>query len=305
MSEDQPLLSEEQAAEVEITNGAALECEAPDPAAKAVMKRPDYGSPAQVAREQIQMVQDLRAVIVANTRPNHWIRWSDERVVPDGPECLRLRTNLGIRFAVTNGPTRTDHQDADGPYYVVTVLGRAAFVRRDGNERFAVPCLGICSNRHPFFARAHGKDKRPTDINPANIYKMAWTECIKDGVRALIALVLDADELPGIQGRAPKDAGAAVAADRDRTGEDTPETRDLRMKIKQAIIDLAGGKAADAIGFLVDLTTFKGDNGIVQGKKSVGQLTAKQVQNLWNRREKDLTEKRFSEFLERRKAVAG
>lgn len=297
------LLPDEKLAEQEAVRGEVLDQEVSGVPATTKGPSAPVPGPAVVARESMQLVNELRTVVVSATRPAHWLCWGEGRVVPDGPECLRLRAVLGIRFEITQPPTRHDYKDEDGQYFEATCLGRAAFVRKDGSEAFSVPAFGVASNRHPFFAKAHGKWKDPKEINSANIMRMAWTECLKDGVRGLLALVLDRNELEGITGKAPgKDPGGDIAArgPKDHAAEDTEELKKKRTAIFKTIVLLSGKDAALAKAFLVDLTTFTATGGErVKGKESVAHLTAKQVERLYDKRDTELSAARYADFLDR------
>jgi len=295
------MFTDETLAQQEASDPNIIDVEAPCLPAKPQPALP----PAEKARAQIQMVQDLRTVIVAHTRKNHWLRFSDKRVVPDGSECRRLLMLLGIRFHAVE-PRREDHKDADGEYYTYACIGTAAFLRTDGNAVFEVPAYGIATSRHPFFAKAHGSYRALKDINPANVARMAWTECMKDGVRTLLGLVLDSGELEGIVGEMPggTDVSGAVSGEgrakpKDHTAADTPELRNKRDYIFNTVKQLAGSPEL-ARAFLADLTTFTSAKGErVRGKENVGQLTAKQVERLYDRRDTDLSPARYADFLDR------
>jgi len=292
------LFSDEQLAAQEAANGKVLDIET-------VKRQPlPVQSPAQMATRQIQMVQDLRKVVIAQTRPNHWVQWSEDKVVPDGSECLRLRTMLGIRFVITDGPTRSDHKDEDGQYYEAVCHGEASFVNSEHEPVFTVPAFGVASSRHPFFAKKDGKWRPPRDVNSANILRMSWTECLKDGVRGLLALVIDADELEGITGkRAGQDAGKHRQPKNHSQGDDEDVAKQ-RAAIKQRILELTGGVQSAAKAFLMDLTTFtdKETGKVVKGVALTEELSEKRVAWLYRDRDKVLTMDRYNDFVQRKAA---
>ena len=73
----------------------------------------------------------------------------------------------------------------------------------------------------------------------------------------------------------------------------------MRQEVAAKIWELAKGNKEIAEDWLEDLTTFKGDKGLVRGKRSARQLTAKQVANLHKRKDSILTAKALEAFIAR------
>ena len=47
----------------------------------------------QASQAMLQFQTEIRKLVVANCRPQHWARFGD-RIRPDGSECIRLRMLL-------------------------------------------------------------------------------------------------------------------------------------------------------------------------------------------------------------------
>ena len=192
---------------------------------------------------------------------------------------------------------RDDYTDEAGSYYVYHTTGKASL-----GDAASVPCFGSSSSRTKFFAKSKGDYVDPRDINPSFIAKMAWMECLKHGIRMLFGLDLDPEELKGLTGRGVNDRSRDFAnkprAPKDHSTEDSPEIAEQRGAIRDYILELAGDDQDAAVFFLRALTTFTASDGkVVKGKSSTKQLTAKQVANLYKRRNKDLTVDNFSRVL--------
>ena len=262
----------------------------------------------QLAASQmmIQFQREIRSLVIANARPSHWKRFGT-RVRPDGAECLRLRSLLGVGVEITP-PTRTDYTDADGEYYVYACSGRVWFGPED-HPVILVPCYGSASSRTPFFAKDREGWKSVREINPSFIAKMAWSECLKNGIVLMFGLDLEPGELEALAGGAsdtpqapaatPSDTAAPFAGGKDHAAQDDPETSAMRQEVAAKIWELAKGNKEIAEDWLEDLTTFKGDKGLVRGKRSARQLTAKQVANLHKRKDSILTAKALEAFIAR------
>ena len=142
---------------------------------------------------------------------------------------------------------------------------------------------------------------------------MAWTDCFSKIVRGLLALKLDPNELEGITGQTPADlsgnfAGQSKKSSRapdkrgskDHASKDTPDVAEHRAYIRKAILELCDNQAAQAQTFLEYLTTFKARDGDwVKGKRAIMELTAKQVERLYERRDQELTSNKYAEFFAR------
>jgi len=247
------------------------------------------------AQAEIEFWQNLRKIVIVNSRPNHWIRFGD-RVRPDGSECLRLQTLLNIEIDITP-PERSDHEDEGGKYYIYACHGTATLgpIRRQ--------CYGSASSRTAFFARSHGDYVDVRQINPIFIAKMAWMDALKKGVVATLALDVDPDELEGITGRQAEDATRKFT---DRSAADDPEQADQRGFIRDAILELAGGDENQASGFLAYITTFKAKDGKwVKGKTTTKALTQKQVGYIFKQRDRELTNSKYAEFCHQRDKANG
>ena len=241
------------------------------------------------AQAQIEFMADLRKLIIANSRHTHWQRFGD-RIVPDGPECHRLRTLLAISVTITE-PKRQDYEDEDGKYYIYSCMGRAELAGLPPVEAY-----GAASSRTQFFARSHGEYVKSKDINPAFIAKMAWTDCHSKCIQGLLALKVDPDELQGITGQQVENR----APERSRAAADTPDQAEHRGLIRAMILELTGENKAEASGFLEYLTTFQAKDGKwVRGKKTTDALTQPQVENLYKRKDLLLTSAKLREFRER------
>lgn len=254
---------------------------------------------AQLVASQamLQFQTEIRKMVVAAARPQHWKRFGD-RIRPDGSECLRLRMLLGVGMDI-KPPTREEYTDTEGQYYVYWTSGRVWFGPEDAPV-IVVPCYGSASSRTPFFAKSSSGWRKLNEVNPSFISKMAWTEAIKNGIVMLFGLDLVPGEL-AIEGTKVEDTAGRFQP-KDHSKEDDDETAQHRSAIRARILELCQDDAAMASGWLEDMTTFKGDKGLVKGKKNTAELTAKQVANLFKRMDTDLTSGKLSAFVDRQAA---
>lgn len=248
----------------------------------------------QEAQDIIQYFGGLRQLVIANARKGHWIRFGD-RIRPDRSECLRLRTLLNIGMEITP-PERYEYEDENGKYYEYRCTGQATL------GPMKMPCFGAASSRTKFFNKSHGEYVDSREINPSFIAKMAWFDCLKKGVSGLLALDVDPNELEGITGEQVDDRARQF----DHSKSDDQEQGGEREFIRTAILDLAGQNNGQASAYLEWLTTFKASDGKhVRGKKTINGLTQKQVANLHRRRNQDLTQAKFAEFVKAQQATNG
>jgi len=248
----------------------------------------------QEAQDTMQFFDGLRTLVVSRARPNHWIRFGD-RIRPDGSECVRLRTLLNIEMDITP-PERSDHEDERGKYYEYHCTGRATL------GPMSIPCFGAASSRTKFFSKKGGEYVDAREINPSFIAKMAWTDCLKQGVRGLLALDINPDELKGITGQSVRDQTDKFQ--RDHSKNDDEEQGGERAFIRTSILELAGQQEGQASAFLEWTTTFTAKDGKhVRGKKTTKTLTQKQVAFLYKNRNKDLTQAKYAEFTKAQEAV--
>lgn len=246
----------------------------------------------QRSQLMVDFQMNMRKMIATNVRQSHWVRFGD-KIRPDGSECLRLRMLFGVDIGIDD-MRRDDYEDDGGKYYVYHTSGKASL------GPITVPCFGSASSRTKFFAKAHGEYVDPRDINPSFISKMAWMDCFKNGIRILFGLDLDPEEIQNISGRDVADRSKDFTP-KDNTKDDDQDTSEQRAMVRTFILELSGGNKADASFFLEALTTFTTKDGkAVKGKKTVDALTAKQVANLYNRRDKDLSQARYHQIMSAR-----
>lgn len=293
------------ASEVEPAEPDVLDVE-PEPVAETALAQVESDLATLKAQVQAQLQKSqamiefqaaVRQQVIASARPNHWPRFGN-RVRPDISECMRLRMLLGVTIRI-DAPQRHDYEDEGGQYYVYATIGEATL------GPITVPCYGSASSRTKFFFRSGGEYVDPRDINPSFIAKMAWSECFKHGVRLLFGLDVDPDELEGISGVEPQDKAQGWAGKGKGKGKpDSAGAKKLRVEIGNTILSLAGGDEDLAKDFLEYLTTFTGRDGkVVAGKRSLRDLTDKQISNLDRWRNKNLTPEAFATFEAARAAA--
>jgi len=255
--------------------------------------------------------QAVQTFVVKTT---DWADWNNfgGQLEPGVRAAWDIIQKFGIRCVPSGMPVRHDHKDSDGDSFEVECAGTVEV------GPFRAPCYGCASSRDPFFSMRHKERRSPYQINPAKVAKKAWSKCWQNGVINLFGLRMKENELRALLGSFPQDLlklfGSPSARDegggmeksgeprpqpKDHTAADTPELRKKRDYIFNTVKHLAGSPEL-ARAFLADLTTFTSAKGErVRGKENVGQLTAKQVERLYDRRDTDLSPARYADFLDR------
>lgn len=57
------------------------------------------------------------------------------------------------------------------------------------------PAIGTCDTRDPFFSKAKGRTRSIDEIDLGHVQKAAWTNCCNNGIKSLLGLELDWEEL--------------------------------------------------------------------------------------------------------------
>lgn len=256
----------------------------------AIMPMDSTGSLQQAvdrAEKYLALNDRIRRMAVNLTNCNDWI---DQNNTPylEWSGASKVANAFGVSVTGTVCEKETIEDDR-GKYVNYFYTGTGSWNGRETQE------TGSGSTRDSFFGRANGKDLPLSEIDLTDIRKKAMTNFFNRLIKTLLGLSYTWEEIADITaGRITKDKCQGVSYDKGKQGgkvDQDAKTPEKRSKIRQWILDICNNDKAAAIQMLENRTTFKGrDGNMVPGRKSVDELSEKQVQILYSQMEKEMAD---------------
>jgi len=128
------------------------------------------------------LYQRVMQVAISATSSGDWVDQAGKPYLQaSGAEKVARR--FGVRIYDVE-IERENLLDDNGPYYLYTVMGKAAL--GSGNE--SMEAIGTCSSRDKFFGRANGKNKPMQDVDIGNVKKKAYTNFAGNAITRLLGI---------------------------------------------------------------------------------------------------------------------
>lgn len=217
---------------------------------------------AAMAERRVEAIKTIRMTALKATSPGDWV---DEGGKPylQASGAEKVRTVFGISWRV-DPPVRHDEEDGHFRYeYKGTFVLGASEIEVVGSRR----------SRDAFFAMGPGKvPKAIIDIDPGDVQKAAFSNCISNGMTRLLGIRnLSWAELEKV-GITREGAGRVEFSKRGQ--EISAEGKNLRDEIAKMALAMVGGDKVRAADVLAMATEFTGRDGkLVPGKRSFEQVS--------------------------------
>jgi len=216
---------------------------------------------AEFAEKRIEAMKRIKTAALRVTSQHDWIDQNGKPYlqVSGSEKVARL---FGISWRIDE-PQLTTEEDGHFSYTYkgYFTLGSAT-----------IEAIGSRGSKDLFFSRAHQKDIPPSEIDRNDIKKAAYTNLLGNGITRMLGLRnLTWEEVKS----AGIDQGKVSKVDYGKT-EMSEEGKDLRKKIGDMLLEMAGNNKAEAAKLLLVYTTFIDKKGkTVKGKSTLADISEK------------------------------
>jgi hypothetical protein len=248
---------------------------------------------AQRVEKYMEVQVRIRRACIRITNTNDWVD-QDGKPYLQWTGAAKIAGAFGVSYDAPKYLDPKPESDEAGSYinYEVQTL-----VRYSGRS---IPEMGTASTRDSFFGVRTKKDEKGNvmkdekgapikyflpisemDIN--DIKKKALTNLLNRGLKSLLGLSFTWEEIE-------KESGGEItrlkcASVKHTQGADGGKTTSaatipVRQKIWKQILEMADGEEAVARAKLAELTTFKGDKGMVPGKTDISLVSDAMLRHL-------------------------
>ena len=216
---------------------------------------------ANMAEKRIEAIKKIKLIVFRVTNSRDWIdQGGNPYLQASGGE--KVGGVFGISWRIDE-PHLTTEEDGHYSYSY-----KGYFSMGDRTIEFE----GSRGTKDPFFSKSHGVAIPPTEIDRNNVKKSALTNLIGNGVTRILGIRnLTWEELEA----------AGIKRDKTRKidygkAEMSEEGKDLRKKIGDMLLEMAGNNKAEAAKFLLVYTTFVDKKGkTVKGKSTLADVSEK------------------------------
>jgi hypothetical protein len=212
---------------------------------------------------------------------------SGDRAKPylNGEAVMRAAPILGIVVEFNKDEkgnmafARDDKKDDDPDeprFFEMRIAGKGYYADR---PKWKVEAIGVASSRDGFFKRGRPAKRQPIEaISEGNVRKKAqanlWARIgqVLLGVKGLSVAEIEAAGY-SFEGSAEvrHDGKGPSRAPARRASAPQGQKKDIRAEMRRMLLEMAGGDVEQAAALLETFTGFDGDQGYVQGVKSVDE----------------------------------
>lgn len=236
----------------------------------------------QMAERRAGLIDKVKELGIKATNAGDWV---DQNGTPYlvGSGAEKIRT----RFALKIWDTRVEKfniSDTNGDYYYFRVSGKVGF-----NAQESIDVIGTCSSRDQFFAKKNGQLIPTADVDITNIEKSAYTNFLVNGISRFLGLrnmTWEEIEKFGIK---RGQVSRVDYAKGKKSSQWDDEQRKKALRLGNFLLASADGNKELAQKTLEEMTTWKNEKGeAVKGKKSINDLSGKQVDLYFGKLEKEI-----------------
>jgi hypothetical protein len=208
-----------------------------------------------IAQKRFDIVKQLRIVALKITNHRDWVNQNDSPYLThSGAE------KVARLFGVKLSNIKTEKiwaEDSKGKYYIYKTTGEASLP----GKYDSIEALGTCSQRDKFFAFKDGEWRDTAEIDETNIMKASYSNFVVNAITHLLGLRnLTWEELKEVEIDISKVKKVTYGEEKKKnTGLKTisKKSLELRKKIKQMALELAGGNEEEANIFIKQASMFK------------------------------------------------
>ncbi|MBT9166759.1 MAG: hypothetical protein DDT19_00083 [Syntrophomonadaceae bacterium] len=224
---------------------------------------------ADMAEKRVAAMVRIKQAALAITSPNDWIDQNGKPYLSaSGSE--KIARLFGISWRI------------DEPEFVKEEDGHFSYSYKGYFSVWGatIEAIGSRGSKDPFFSKAHGKDIPPLEIDRNDVKKAAYTNLLGNGITRILGLRgLTWDDLKATN--IDKSKVDRVEYEKKEMSE---EAKELRKKIGDMLLEMAGGDKEKAGELLSEYTAFTAKDGsIVLGKTSLADLTEKAMKPTYGR----------------------
>lgn len=226
-----------------------------------VLAADDLVKVAEMAEKRIEAIKKIKSVALRVTNINDWIDQGGKPYLQaSGAE--KVGRTFGISWRIDE-PTLTTEEDNN---YSYTYKGYFSL----GSA--TIEAIGSRGTKDPFFSKSHGEAKPLSEIDRNDVKKAAYTNLLGNGITRILGirnLTWEELEAAGIK------KGATAKVDYTKK-EMSEESKDLRKKIGEMLMQMSLGDKEEASNLLLKFTSFVGKDGKeVKGKSSLADISEK------------------------------
>ena len=216
---------------------------------------------AEMAEKRIEAIKKIKQVALKVTNSHDWIDQNGKPYLQaSGAE--KVARTFGISWRIDE-PTYMEEPDGN---YSYTYKGYFSL----GSA--TIEAIGSRGTKDPFFSKAHGEVKPLSEIDRNDVKKSAYTNLLGNGITRILGirnLTWEELEAAGIK------KGATAKVDYTKK-EMSEESKDLRKKIGEMLMQMSLGDKEEASNLLLKFTSFVGKDGKeVKGKSSLADISEK------------------------------
>lgn len=230
------------------------------------------------------LFEKVKSIALKSTNVRDWIDQNGNPFL-QGSGAEKVMRRFGLRVWDVKSE-RFNVDDEKGTYYYFRYSSKVGF-----SDREYIEAVGTCSSRDQFFAIRNGQLLPMAEVDITNIEKSAYTNCISNGVQRFLGIrSVTWEEIEAIVGVRRDQVQKVEYQKGQKSTQWTEEHHKMAQRIGNYLLADSDGDKEAASSKLEKLTAFKGKDGDVPGKKQLKNLSGKQIEILFGKLQKNISE---------------
>jgi hypothetical protein len=217
---------------------------------------------ADMAEKRVNAIKRIKQAALSVTSKHDWVDQGGKPYlqVSGSEKIARL---FGMSWTIDE-PQLTTEEDGHFSY---TYKGKFTI-----GSTPPIDFIGSRGSKDAFFSKSHGNDIPPSEIDRNDIKKAAYTNLLGNGITRLLGLRNLTWEEVNNAGIKKEDAGKVEYTKKEMS----EKGKDIRKKLGDMLMEMAGGDKEQASMLLFEHTSFIDKEGkTVAGKSSLSDLSEK------------------------------